>query len=105
MARKTSKPTATPIEPLDEQPPAVEPDPVEPDPDEPDSEKEPDETTQTDGQSESEPAKRLARHAPMAQTTPSGRIEVFDVDCPDGIRRRVTRNIDTGEQTTVPVDE
>ena len=104
MARKSSKPTATPIEPLDEQPPVVEPDPVEPDPDEPDPDKEPDETEQTDGQSESEPAKRLARHAPPA-TAPSDRIEVFDVDCPDGIRRRVTRNIDTGAQTTVPVDE
>lgn len=36
---------------------------------------------------------------------PDGRIEVFDVDCPDGIRRRVTRNIDTGEQTVEPVGE
>ncbi len=40
-----------------------------------------------------------------AGATPSGRIEVFDVDCPDGIRRRVTRNIDTGEQTVEPVSE
>lgn len=37
--------------------------------------------------------------------TPAGRIEVFDVDCPDGVRRRVTRNIDTGEQTVEPVGE
>ena len=35
----------------------------------------------------------------------TGRIEVFEVDCPDGVRRRVTRNIDTGEQTVAPVDE
>ncbi len=39
------------------------------------------------------------------EETPAGRIEVFDVDCPDGVRRRVTRNIDTGEQTVEPVGE
>ena len=37
--------------------------------------------------------------------TLAGRIEVFDVDCPDGVRRRVTRNIATGEQTVEPVGE
>ncbi|WP_242358616.1 hypothetical protein [Bifidobacterium pseudolongum] len=40
-----------------------------------------------------------------AGEAPAGRIEVFDVDCPDGIRRRVTRDIDTGEQTVEPVGE
>ena len=40
-----------------------------------------------------------------AGETPSGRIEVFDVDCPDGVRRQVTRNIDTGEQTVEPIGE
>lgn len=40
-----------------------------------------------------------------AGETPAGRIEVFDVDCPDGVRRRVTRNIDTGEQTVEHVGE
>ncbi len=40
-----------------------------------------------------------------AGETASRRIEVFDVDCPDGIRRRVTRNIDTGEQTVKPIGE
>lgn len=42
---------------------------------------------------------------PAVQPSNAGRIEVFEVDCPDGVRRRVTRNIDTGEQTVAPVDE
>ena len=42
---------------------------------------------------------------PAVQPASTGRIEVFEVDCPDGVRRRVTRNIDTGEQTVAPVDE
>lgn len=42
---------------------------------------------------------------PAVQQASDGRIEVFEVDCPDGVRRRVTRNIDTGEQTVAPVDE
>lgn len=42
---------------------------------------------------------------PAVQPASDGRIEVFEVDCPDGVRRRVTRNIDTGEQTVAPVDE
>lgn len=42
---------------------------------------------------------------PAVQPASDGRIEVFEVDCPDGVRRRVTRNIDTGEQTVEPVGE
>lgn len=42
---------------------------------------------------------------PAAQPASDDRIEVFEVDCPDGVRRRVTRNVDTGEQTVAPVDE
>lgn len=39
------------------------------------------------------------------QPSDAGRIEVFEVDCPDGVRRRVTRNIDTGEQSVDSVGE
>ncbi|MEF2736578.1 MAG: hypothetical protein U0N15_05050 [Bifidobacterium choerinum] len=42
---------------------------------------------------------------PAVQPSDAGRIEVFAVDCPDGMRRRVTRNIDTGEQTVDSVGE
>lgn len=42
---------------------------------------------------------------PAVQPSDTGRIEVFAVDCPDGVRRRVTRNIDTGEQTVDSVGE
>lgn len=42
---------------------------------------------------------------PAVQPSDAGRIEVFEVDCPDGVRRRVTRNIDTGEQTVTPAGE
>lgn len=42
---------------------------------------------------------------PAAQLASDDRIEVFEVDCPDGVRRRVTRNIDTGDQAVTPVGE
>ena len=42
---------------------------------------------------------------PAVQPASDGRIEVFEVDCPDAVRRRVTRNIDTGEQTVDSVGE
>lgn len=42
---------------------------------------------------------------PASQPSDADRIEVFEVDCPDGVRRRVTRNIDTGEQRVDPVGE
>lgn len=49
----------------------------------------------------------MAKNAeePAVQPSDAGRIEVFEVDCPDGVRRRVTRNIDTGEQSVDSVDE
>lgn len=49
----------------------------------------------------------MARKTEEPSARPSGadRIEVFEVDCPDGVRRRVTRNIDTGEQRVEPAGE